>query len=230
MRGTVFITSLAFCLLCNPGSSLLAQRIKSIDDAMGNKSIVADTAKKGRWKVGGTFSINLAQQTASYWPGTSEAFSANLGAGVALYANESFERHTWDNAFKAAYAFTKTSSLGTRKTADFFDLYSKWGLQLNSAKTLYAAMIGNLRSQFSDGFDYAQDPKRRVSGLFAPANLLLTPGLDWKPSKSFSLFVSPVAARFVMVLNDPYSYSVPNGILPDGSMQRPLAELYGVDP
>jgi hypothetical protein len=58
----------------------------------------------------------------------------------------------------------------------------------------------------------------------------LTPGLEWRPSKAFSLFASPVGARSVFVTNDPYSYSYPGGIRPDGSQEKPISELYGVDP
>jgi hypothetical protein len=203
---------------------------KTVDEAKASKAIAADTAKKGRWKIGGTAALSYAQQNSSYWVGSSEDFSLNIGAAVAMYANEEWKNHTWENTFKASYAANRTGSQGYRKTADFFDLYSKRGHYLNKHKTLAASIIFNLRSQFLDGYDYTQDPRRRVSDFFAPANLLLTPGLDWRPNKHFSLFVSPVAAKWVFVTNDPYSYSYPGGTLPDGSQQQPIAELYGVDP
>ena len=199
---------------------------KTIDESMISKIIAADTSKKGPWKSGGTFALALAQQNSSYWVGVNEKFALNVGLSVDLYANGAWGKNTWDNTLKAAYAYQNNQTQGVRKTADFFDLFSKFGHSLNKKQTLSIAAIFNLRSQFTNGYDYALTPRRRVSGFFAPANLLFTPGLDWKPNKHFSAFISPLAGKLVIVSNDPYSYST----TPPPPGQRPLAELYGVDP
>ncbi len=198
---------------------------KTIDESVKNRSISADTAKKGPWKAGGILALNLIQQNADNWIGVSEKVSVNLGGSADLYANWEMGKSSWDNAIRMAYATQKTTTLGRRKTADFFDLYSKYGYALNESGTLNFATIFNFRSQFTNGYDYSLNPRRRVSGLFAPANILLTPGLDWKPNDYFSFFISPAAARWIIVSNDPYSYSTPGG-----TGQKPIAELYGVNP
>lgn len=199
---------------------------KAIDESMTTKTVAADTSKKGPWKSGGTVALALAQQNSSYWIGVNEKFALNVGLGVDLYANGTWGKNTWDNTLKAAYAYQNNQTQGLRKTADFFDVFSKFGHSLNEKKTLSVAAIFNLRSQFTNGYDYALTPRRRVSGLFAPANILFTPGLDWKPNKHFSAFISPFAGKWVVVSNDPYSYSS----TPPPAGQRPLADLYGVDP
>jgi hypothetical protein len=190
-----------------------------------NKAIAADTSKKKPWKIGGSLTLGISQQNSSYWTGVTEEYAFTFASAIDMYANMTRGKNTWDNTLKAAYAYTHNQSQGVRKTSDFFDLYSKYGHNINEKKTLSAAGIFNLRSQFTDGFDYTQDPVRRTSGFFAPANLLLTVGLDWKPAKYFSLYFSPFASRWVIVSNDPYSYSVPGG-----AGQKPISELYGVDP
>jgi hypothetical protein len=129
-----------------------------------------------------------------------------------------------------AYAFTNNQSQGFIKTSDFWDLYSKYGRDISKKGDMYLAFIGSFRSQFTDGFNYDLDPRRRTSGFFAPAIILLTPGFEWRPNKYFSLFASPIGARWVIVSNDPYSYSFPGGIRPDGSQESPISLLYGVDP
>jgi len=223
------ITLMALCSLC---MAAYAQPDKQlVDDIKAGKKIEADTSKKRDWKNGGTFTLNLNQQNSSYWVGATEDYALTVGAAADLYSNYAKGRKQWDNTLKMNYGMQRNSSTGTRKTSDFIDLYSKFGVTINAKKTLAASILFNGRTQFTDGFDYS-DPtrKRRTSGFFAPATLLLSPGLDWKPNKEFSLFFSPITARWVVVTNGPYSYSYPNGVRPDGSLETPLAELYGVNP
>lgn len=203
---------------------------KTIDEAIAGKAIKADTSKKGPWKFGGIVALNLSQQNSAYWVGTNEKYALNVGSSADLYANFANKKNTWDNTLKMSYAFTHNESQGVRKTSDFIDLYSKYGRDISKTGKTFLALIGNLRTQFTDGYNYDLDPRRRTSDFFAPATILLTPGIEWRPSKHFSLFASPIGGRWVLVTNDPYSYSYPNGIRPDGSKEDPISLLYGVNP
>lgn len=218
-------------LVALTGSQLLnaqsnKNNIEYIDEAVKSKSIAADTSKKKNWKFGGTVGFAFSQQNSSHWIGVSEEFAVNLGLNVDLYGNGAWGKNVWDNTFRASYAFQNNQSVGFRNTADFFDMYSKYGRNLNQKKTLNAAMIFNFRSQFSNGYDYTVSPRRRVSGFMAPARMLLTPGIDFKPTSYFSLFFSPFAAKWVFFTNDPFSYSTD----PPPPNERPISESHGVDP
>jgi hypothetical protein len=221
--------TLPVILIC-VGIVTKAQEVpKKVDEALLNKAIAADTSKKGPWKIGGMLALNLSQQNSAYWVGANERFALNVGSSADLYANYGLKKNTWDNTLKMSYAFAHTESQGVRKTSDFIDLYTKYGREISkSGKTVFA-LIGNFRSQFTAGYDYGLEPRRRTSDFFAPATILLTPGLEWRPSKNFSLFFSPIGARWVLVTNDPYSYSFPGGVRPDGSQEKPISELYGVN-
>lgn len=203
---------------------------KIVDEALVNKEMKADTSKKGPTKVGGIIALNLNQQNSSFWVGANERYALNVGISADVYANTTWKKSTLNNTLKMNYAWLNNQSQGVRKTADFIDLFSKYGRQLRSDGKLAVATIANLRTQFTNGYDYSASPRRRTSGFFAPANVLLTPGVEWRPSKAFSIFASPFAARWVIVSNDPFSYSFPGGVRPDGSRETPLAELFGVDP
>lgn len=218
--------------LCVLGSWVLAQQqIRgTIDEATKSKSIAADTSKKGPWKFGGIIAINLNQQNSSYWVGATEKYALSVGASADLYANLKKGKNTWDNTLKMNYAWINNESQGVRKTSDFIDVYSKYGYDISKNGKLFFATIANLRTQFTNGYDYNQTPRRRTSGFFAPATILFTPGVEWRPTKYFSLFASPFAGRYVVVSNDPYSFVYPNGIRPDGSREAPISNLYGVDP
>ncbi len=202
---------------------------KVVDAALVNKAVNADTSKKGPTKVGGIVAININQQNSSYWVGANEKFALNVGFSADIYANTEWKKSTLDKTLKVNYAWVNNQTQGVRKTADFIDFFSKFGRQIQPEGKLAITAIYNMRTQFTDGYDYNTTPRRRTSGFFAPATILLTPGLEWKPDKAFSLFASPIAARWIIVSNDPLSYSFPNGILPDGTRQPPISALYGVD-
>jgi len=53
--------------------------------------------------------------------------------------------------------------------------------------------------------------------------------VEWKPNSWFTLFGSPLAARWVIVTNGPYSFAGQGGLF-NGQVETPLATLYGVDP
>jgi len=113
-------------------------------------------------------------------------------------------KHAWDNTLDLAYGFVSTTSLGTRKADDRIDLLSKYGYDIG--KNWYISGLFNFRSQFAPGYAYpANLPKQLTSDFLAPAYILLSPGLNYKPNDNFSFFISPATARWVIVNNDSLS-------------------------
>jgi hypothetical protein len=107
----------------------------------------------------------------------------------------------------------KTTSLGSRKNDDRFDLLSKYGYALNS-KLNFAGMF-NFRSQFFDGFTYDNNGVPTFSSTFlSPAYILLSPGLDYKPVDGLSIFVSPITVRWTIVQDDTLSAKGSYGVEP----------------
>jgi hypothetical protein len=114
------------------------------------------------------------------------------------------------------YGFANTTSLGTRKTNDLIDLTSKYGYDVG--KKWYLTTLFDFRSQFAPGYNYpSSEGTNRVltSNWLAPAYVLLSLGMDYKPNNNFSLFLSPITAREVIVNNDSLaavaSYGVDSG-------------------
>lgn len=167
-----------------------------------------------KWKTGGGLGLNFNQGSLSNWSAGGDKFSLSLNAISNLYAFYKQDRHSWDNTLDLAYGMVKTTSLGRRKAADRFDLLSKYGYEL--APKLSLSALGNFRTQFAPGYSYLKnraggDSAVLFSKSFAPAYALVSPGLDWKPTSSFSLFVSPVTARWIIVTDNRLKsfYSVP---------------------
>ncbi|MBC7946638.1 MAG: DUF3078 domain-containing protein [Chitinophagaceae bacterium] len=156
----------------------------------------ADTIPK-TWRTGGLAGINLAQGSLTNWAAGGEDFSLALNALVGLYAYYKEGHHSWDNTFDFNLGYVKTTSLGSRKNDDRFDLLSKYGHAINPKLNL--AGLVNLRSQFFKGYTYPNNVKTFSSAFMAPGYLLMSAGLDYKPNTNLSIFFSPATARLVFV-------------------------------
>jgi len=194
------------------------------------RTLTDDTAHKKGWKTGGLVSINIGQGGSHNWAAGAERFSFSTAAFLSAFANVKDGRWSWNNSLALSYAFVNASSTGVRKTDDKIDLLSKANYGLNPKFDLSGVV--NFRSQFTNGYEYnyfGHGLQHRISGFFAPAYLVIAPGFTWHPVSHFSIFVSPISARFVFVTNDPYSYVSPTGQLATGEREVPLASNYGVD-
>jgi Protein of unknown function (DUF3078) len=172
-----------------------------------------DTATK-TWKLGGLFNLNINQGSLSNWAAGGDKFSFSLNAYLNVFAFYKKNKSSWDNNLDLAYGIVNTTSLGSRKASDRIDLLSKYGYAI-AAKWNLAALF-NLRSQFTNGYAYSKtaaglDTSSVISKTFAPAYVLLSLGIDYKPRDNFSLFMSPLTERWVIVADDL------------------IAPLYGVD-
>ncbi len=153
------------------------------------------------WKVGGLFNLNFNQAALSNWSAGGDNSAISLSTLLSAHAFYLKGKHSWDNTLDIAYGFINTTSLGTRKSDDRYDLLSKYGYDIG--KKWYISGLFDFRSQFSKGYAYPTNlPKQVTSDFLAPAYILLSPGLNYKPNDEFSFFISPATARWVIVKND----------------------------
>jgi hypothetical protein len=212
MKKLLLLTAVIVSHISSQAQDGTVKDLKS-DAEKGIKKDPNDTIP-ARWKTGGLFNLNINQGSLSNWSAGGDKFSFSLNAYLSMYAFYKKDRHSWDNTIDLAYGVVNTTSLGNRKSSDRIDLTSKYGYALNSKLNL--AALGNLRTQFANGYAYMEsstgkDSASLTSKTFAPAYALLSLGLDYKPVDYFSLFVSPVTARWVIVDNDVLKplYNVP---------------------
>ncbi len=183
--------------------SVIAQdnTVKGLKDD-SNKKFEEDTAHKSGWKKGGLFTLNVAQGSLSNWQGGGDKSSFSAVGFLNLFAVLRDGKSLWRNTLDLGYGYINTTSLGTRKSDDRIDLLSKYGYQIG--RQWYASTLFNFRSQFADGYAYDKDVngaeiKTLTSKFLAPAYVLLSLGAEYKPSSSFSLFLSPLTERWVIV-------------------------------
>lgn len=164
------------------------------------------------WRKGGILGLNISQGSLSNWAAGGDEFSLSLNALANLYAFYKEDRHSWDNTLDFNYGFVRTTSLGNRKNDDRVDLFSKYGYALSSKWNL--AALGNFRTQFFKGYTYDDNRRTFASDFFSPAYLLLGMGFDYKPTQTFSVYLSPITARWTFVQNDSLSAKGQYGVAP----------------
>lgn len=150
------------------------------------------------WKSSGILGLNLSQGSLQNWAAGGDHFSISLGAKANISLNYANGRQSWDNNLDLAFGYLNTTSLGTRKSDDKINIFSRYGYHF-SKHWLYSAMI-SFRSQFANGYLYPDD-SNVVSHFLAPAYLLGSLGIDFKPDDAFSLFMSPITSRFVFAMD-----------------------------
>jgi hypothetical protein len=169
-------------------------------DAMKGVAI-KDTSHK-IWRTGGIFSVNLSQSALSHWAAGGDKSSFSLTSLLNGYASYNKGKNSWDNLLDAAYGYINTSSTGFRKNDDHFNFTSKYGRQASANKKWYYALLFDFKSQFAIGYLYNDTGRTYNSTFFSPAYILLSLGMDYKPSSYFDLFLSPLTSRWTIVQSD----------------------------
>ncbi len=155
------------------------------------------------WKRKGDFTLNFSQVSFSNWA----AGGKNSVSGVALYnyaANYLKDRLAWDNSLNLGYGLLKEGSAQMIKSEDKMEFSSKAGYKMAPGSKWFYTGLFNFRSQFANGYKYPNTTDK-ISALFAPAYLTLALGIDFKPSDTFSVFLSPLGSKFTFVLDDDLS-------------------------
>ncbi len=152
-----------------------------------------DTARL--WKTGGAGSLSFSQVSLVNWA----AGGANSVAGNAflnLFANYEKGNASWDNNLDLGYGLLNNEGEGVRKSDDRIEFSSKYG-QKAFKHWFYSGMV-NFKTQFADGYKYPND-STVISSFLAPAYLLVSLGLDFKPSDNFTLLLSPLTSKMTFV-------------------------------
>lgn len=158
-----------------------------------------DTTKR-LWRKGGLFSLNLTQGSLSSWSAGGDDFSLSINSFLNVFAFYKKDKYSWDNTLDMNFGYLKTTSLGARKNDDRIDLLSKYGYAFKPKLSLSG--LFNFRTQMARGYTYDATTKTLNSAFLSPAYILVSLGLDYKPSKNLSIFISPITSRWTIVHND----------------------------
>ncbi len=177
---------LALCVLTICARNGFSQDTTKVDEAQ-------------KWKLESIYSLNGSQSSFVNWNAGGRNNISLLGT-VNSFANYNFEKNKWENEISLALGGIKYVSKGSteplQKTDDKIDLTSTYGYKLK--ENLYASVLLNFKTQMLDGFNNPAD-SIRASGFLAPGYMNLALGLDYSPTKSLSIFLSPLALKLTIV-------------------------------
>ena len=207
-----FYLAVTVCLLAFFTVQAQDNSMKKIREEAAAKIKNGEKDTTGRlWKKGGNFGLMFNQGSLTNWAAGGDKLSLSLLGTLNAFANYKKGKHSWDNNIDLAYGYVNTTSLGSRKSDDRIDMTSKYGYEIG--KNWYLGALFNLRTQFANGYLYPADTTRQLtSKFFAPAYIVLSPGIDYMPNKEFSLFLSPITARWVVVMDDTLAAKAAYGV------------------
>jgi hypothetical protein len=184
-------------------------------------SQTADTTQG--WNKSGVFSLNMSQASFTNWAAGGQN-SVALNGLLNFTANYKMGKSAWDNALTVGYGkmIQKGNDLGWVKTDDRIDFQSKYGHKATD-KWFYSGLM-SFRTQMDNGYNYP-DTENRISALLAPAYLLFSLGMDYKPNPQFSMFLSPLTSKNTIVMDDELSAMGAFGVDP-GKKFRPELGAY----
>jgi len=207
-----------------------AEAAKAIDAAQ-NAEVKVEKPKY--WTESLKTQINLGQTSLTNWAAGGDN-TVSLAAFIDGNANWKKGDMFWNNRLQLDYGFLWASSKPIlQKNTDRIYLESKWGYKAPSTKYLYFSANYDFKSQFTTGYDYKtpesvtdemgnelkgealrdvwRDARALKSGFLAPAYTNLALGIDFVPTKWFSLNFAPLTGDLVIVKNAALrgSYSMP---------------------
>lgn len=189
------------------GFLLLCLAVFSQDEIV--RKLKAEAAKKIKkeggpdtlaWRKGALYNLNVAQGSLSNWAAGGDDFSLTITSYFHIFSFYKQGKHSWDNTLDFNFGYVNTTTLGSRKNDDRLDVLSKYGYALDSAWNVSA--LGNFRSQLARGYTYPENVKTFSSAFLSPAYVLTSLGFDFRPNKTFSIFLSPITSRLVIVKDD----------------------------
>lgn len=184
-----------------------------VHEKVNHKMKKVDIDSTKNWTRGGVFNVNVGQGTQGNWAAGGDDFSFSVSSYFGYYVYYLKDRISWDNTISLNYGLVNTTSQGTRKNDDRIDFLSKIGYEMQSKLNL--AGVFNFHSQFSKGFSYTDTGSSQLlSNFMSPGYFLFSLGLDYKPAKGFSVFISPISSRWTVVSNDSLSYKGAYGVAP----------------
>ena len=178
-----------------------------------------DTDTTSLWKTDGTTTLNFSQVSFENWASGGEN-SYSLNGMFSVSANYKKDRTSWDNSLDVGYGIIKQGGRGVRKSDDKIEITSKYGYK--SSSDWYYSGAFSFKTQFDKGYNYDEDAgtKSRISDFMAPAYMLLSLGMDYKPSEHFTLLLSPLTGKTTFVLNDSLSDSGSFGVEPGKNIRN----------
>ncbi len=153
------------------------------------------------WQIGGNGNVGFTQTYLENWKkgGKSALALLIVMKGFANYTN-STGKIKWENSGEIRDGWIRQGGdeAELQKNDDKFEIISRFGV--SAFKKWYYSAELDYETQLFRGYRYPKsenpDP---ISAFMSPARTFFKVGLDYKPTKDFSLFLSPLTIKNVFV-------------------------------
>ncbi|NOY51057.1 MAG: DUF3078 domain-containing protein [Chlorobi bacterium] len=119
------------------------------------------------------------------------------------------DRFTFDHNGKIAFGLVGYIDKRVEKTDDLFDLL--WAVSHKTGKNWHITGLLTFKSQFANGYKYPDD-STKISTFLAPGYINISVGLNFKPEEEFHVYMSPLAGKLTMVLDQNLANSGAYGV------------------
>ena len=149
------------------------------------------------WRIGGEGSAGFTQTYLENWKkgGKSAIASLIVLKGFANYSRKD-GKIKWENTGEIRNGWIRPggSEAEIQKNDDKFEITSRYGL--SAFKKWYYSGELNFNTQFFKGYRYPiEEGEKPISAFLAPSKTYLKVGLDYKPDKDLSIFLSPLTLK-----------------------------------
>ena len=164
------------------------------------------------WTLFGNGSLGFSQSSLTNWAKGGQSSLLLLAIGK-YNANYSKDKVKWENGAEFRYGIMKNKTTGLEKNDDKIEFQSRFGYQ--AFKKWFYSVESDFKTQMANGYAYP-DKVHPISAFMAPGYLTASLGLDYKPNKDFSLFLSPITSKSTYIrdtmLISPLKYGFPPGV------------------
>ena len=191
--------------------------------ALSTASTQTDTVNY--WLTKGNAQLLVNQASFTNWvQGGNNSVSGTALLNYNITYNDSIT--IWENVFDFGYGLIRTDEFGMRKNEDKIDILSNYNYRA-SDEFFYTGKF-NFKSQFVEGFNYPDDTTV-VSDFLAPAYIILSAGMTYKPNADFSFYLSPATGKFTIVNDDSLSARGAYGVIPGEKLRSEFGAYATID-
>lgn len=172
------------------------------DIHMAENKIQVGKIGLSKWVRKGSALLQFSQNYVTknwYKGGNSNVAVLGIAEGSINYDNK--KNLYWENSGEWRVGFNSVNGDTLRKmntSDDLFRLYSKLGVK--AFKKFYYSLSAEFQTQFFDTYTEINSPTLKSSS-FAPIRLNVSIGLDYKPNDNLSIMLSPLAYKFIYVMD-----------------------------
>ena len=162
--------------------------------------VLADSLRPG-WKHINRASLDISEVTFVNWnSGGSNSISGLLGLETGRNYKEG--HLVWENRAAARIGLNKQQEQSLRKTDDLLELNSRFGFRKDTLSNWYYSANFSFKTQFANGYNYANSESQPISRFMAPAYLFMGVGTVYgEHIEEFSAYLSPMTLKSTFVLD-----------------------------